>query len=160
MKPSTSFRFVGLRVILHGNCGSLCRHTLRPTEEGTMHQDNMLSREWRDCIDACLRCVQICEECSDDMIGMEQTADMPLMAQCIRLCRECADICAMSARWMSRVSSLAPRLCGLCAEVCEQCADVCERHAPHHALCGPCAEECRRCADMCRRMSGSSAKAA
>ena len=131
-----------------------------------MHQDSRtLTQEWKDCIAACFRCAQTCEECSDDMIGMggrqgEIPLEMPLMERCIRLCRECAEICAMSGRWMSRMSPLAHKLCGLCAEVCDQCAEACEEHAPHHALCGPCAQECRRCAEMCRLMSGATAKAA
>lgn len=126
-----------------------------------MHQDKgTLTQEWKDCIAACARCTQICEECSDDMIGMAHTSDTQLMERCLRLCRDCADICAMAGRWMSRVSPLAQQLCVLCAKVCDQCAEVCEQHAPHHALCGPCAQECRRCAEMCRRMSGAAAKAA
>jgi hypothetical protein len=126
-----------------------------------MHQDKRtLIPEWNDCIAACVRCAQICDECGDDMIGMEHKADMQLMERCIRLCRECADICTMAGRWMSRVSPVAHKLCALCADICDQCAEVCEQHAPHHALCGPCAQECRRCADMCRQMSGATAKAA
>ena len=36
-----------------------------------MHQDSRtLTQEWKDCIAACFRCAQTCEECSDDMIGM------------------------------------------------------------------------------------------
>ena len=126
-----------------------------------MHYDKRtLTQEWKDCIEECARCTQICEECGDDMIGMEHKGDTQLMERCIRLCRECADVCAMAGRWMSRVSPLAQNLCAFCADVCDQCAEVCEQHASHHALCGPCAQECRRCADMCRRMSGASAKAA
>jgi len=126
-----------------------------------MHDNKRtLTQEWKDCIAACFRCAQICEECSDDMIGMEHQHESQLMEQCIRLCRECGDICVLAAQWMSRVSPLAERLCAFCAEVCERCAQVCEQHAPHHALCGPCAEECRRCADMCRRMSKTTARAA
>lgn len=125
-----------------------------------MHaQNRTLTQEWTECIAECFRCAQTCEECGDDMIGMEQKGDAQLMQQCIRLCRECADICTMAGRWMSRLSPMADRLCRWCAEICDACAEECERHAPHHSGCGPCAEECRRCADGCRRMSGA-AKAA
>jgi hypothetical protein len=125
-----------------------------------MHQDKRgLTQQTKDCIAACFACAQICETCSDDMIGMERKGDTQLMERCIRLCRECADICAMAGRWMSRISPLSERLCRLCADICDMCAEACEEHAPHHALCGPCAQECRRCADMCRRMAAG-AKAA
>ena len=118
-----------------------------------MHQENRtLTDNWKQCIDACFSCARLCETCHDDMIGMPSHGDTQLMERCIRLCRECADICAMAARWMSRVSPLADRLCRFCADICDLCAEACEQHAPHHALCGPCAEECRRCADLCRKM--------
>ena len=101
-----------------------------------MHDKNhTLSQETKDCIAECFRCVQICEECSDDMIGMDHSGDSQMMADCIRLCRECADICALAGQWMSRSSSLTNKVCGLCADVCDQCADLCEKHASHHALC-------------------------
>jgi len=126
-----------------------------------MHDQNRtLTQDWKECIAACFRCAQTCEECGDDMIGMEQKGDTQLMERCIRLCRECADVCAMAGRWMSRLSPMADRLCRFCAELCDACAEVCEQHAPHHAACGACAVECRRCADLCRRMSGAGAKAA
>ena len=118
-----------------------------------------MTQEWKECIAECFRCAQTCEECGDDMIGMDHTGDRQLMEQCIRLCRECADISAMAGRWMSRLSPLSDRLCRWCAEISDACAEVCEQHAPHHAACGPCAQECRRCADRCRRMSAN-AKAA
>lgn len=126
-----------------------------------MHADNRtLNKQMRDCIEECFRCAQICEECSDHMIGMEHSDNMQMMAFCIRLCRECADICAMAGQWMSRLSPLAEKLCALCAEVCVQCAEACEQHKAHHTLCGPCAEECRRCAKACRQMTYASSQAA
>ena len=122
------------------------------------HQRHEASRQLKECIAACFACARICNECSDDMIGMDhQHGDMALMERCIRLCRECADICLMAAAWMSRLSSLSDRICRLCAEVCDLCAETCEQHAPHHALCGPCAEQCRRCAEACRDMAGAKA---
>jgi hypothetical protein len=128
-------------------------------QEEKMHQNNQtLTHEWKHCIEVCFRCAEICNECSDGMIGMEHEGDTKLMERCIRLCRECADICTMTAQWMSRVSPLALKLCNFCVEICEECAKACEQHAPEHALCGPCAEECRRCAEICLRMSGATAR--
>ncbi len=114
-----------------------------------------MTSNWTDCIAACVSCMEICNKCSDDMIGMDSHGDGTLMADCTRMCRDCADICAMAAQWMSRHSAAADMICHLCADVCTQCAELCEKHASHHALCGPCAKECRRCADMCRQMSAS-----
>jgi hypothetical protein len=123
-----------------------------------MSQDRLTqTKHYRECIDACFACAQICETCSDDMIGMDHHGDQKLMAQCIRLCRECADICVLAGQWMSLGSAMADRLCGFCADICDTCAKVCEQHAPHHALCGPCATECRRCAGLCRKMAHAAA---
>lgn len=115
---------------------------------------------YQDCIDACFSCAEICNACSDDMIGMEGHGKRDvetLMARCIRLCRDCADICLLSAALMSRNSPYAEQFCGLCAEICDSCAEACEAHAPHHPMCGDCAKECRRCADLCREMEGATA---
>jgi hypothetical protein len=115
-----------------------------------MH-DHMRNQH-QQCIEACLACAEICDYCSNEMIGMDGGAHKELMRQCIRICQDCADICALSARWMSRLSASAELLCDRCAEICDHCAEVCERHAAHHALCGDCAAECRRCAALCRGM--------
>jgi Domain of Unknown Function (DUF326) len=123
-----------------------------------MHQDNRVPTEhMQHCIDACTACAQICDRCADDMIGMDTGAQKELRQLCIRLCRDCADLCALSIRWMSRLSPSAELICRACAEICDRCAEVCEQHAPHHALCGDCGAECRRCAGTCRDMAGAMA---
>jgi hypothetical protein len=127
-------------------------------KEATMHHQYQMTDQMKECIAACWSCAQICNQCGDDMIGMEPHGhSMELMARCIRLCRECADICTLSAQWMSRLSRFSENLCRLCADICDVCAEVCEEHAPHHELCGPCAKECRRCARLCREMAGARA---
>ena len=117
-----------------------------------MQQNNRsLTEKQKQCIAACTSCAQICETCSDDMIGMGRHDDHDLhdlMVRCIRLCRDCADICMLTAQWLSRSSSWSEEICRFCAEVCEQCARTCEQHAPQHPMCGQCAEECRRCAAL------------
>ena len=106
-------------------------------------------------IATCQSCANICNRCSDDMIGMESHDNRELMARCVRLCRDCADVCSLSANWMSRSSILSNKICRVCAEVCTVCAEACEEHAPHHALCGPCAAECRKCVAVCLEMAGA-----
>lgn len=123
-----------------------------------MHQDKrILTEHMQHCIDACATCAQICDRCADDMIGMEGGRQKELQQLCIRLCRDCADFCALSMRWMSRLSPSSELLCRACADICDRCAEVCEQHTPHHALCGDCAAECRRCAGACRDMAGAMA---
>jgi hypothetical protein len=91
------------------------------------------------------------------MIGMDAGTHKELQDLCIRLCQDCADLCALSARWMSRLSPSTELLCRSCADMCDRCAGVCEQHSPHHPLCGECAVECRRCAAACREMAAAMA---
>lgn len=131
--------------------------------EATMHQDHRtMGQSMQQCIESCFACVSICNRCSDEMIGMDADShmdhkDKDIRQVCIRLCQDCADICALSAQWMSRLSSSADMLHQVCADICDHCADVCERHAAHHALCSDCAAACRRCAGLCREMVGAAA---
>ena len=38
-----------------------------------MHDQNRtLTQDWKECIAACFRCAQTCEECGDDMIGWKK----------------------------------------------------------------------------------------
>jgi hypothetical protein len=58
-----------------------------------------LTPQQHKCADACFACAQICDNCSDDMIGMREHGDQKdheIMAKCIRLCRECAEICLVT----------------------------------------------------------------
>ena len=79
-----------------------------------MQQNNRsLTEKQKQCIAACTSCAQICETCSDDMIGMGRHDDHDLhdlMVRCIRLCRDCADICMLTAQWLSRSSAIAATL--------------------------------------------------
>jgi Domain of Unknown Function (DUF326) len=121
------------------------------------HHDQTLNAHMQHCLDACAACAQLCDRCADDMIGMEGGSHKELQDLCIRLCFDCADLCALSARWMSRLSPSSELLCRTCAEICDRCASVCEQHSPHHPLCGDCAIECRRCAAACRDMAAAMA---
>jgi hypothetical protein len=121
------------------------------------HHDQTPDPRMQHCLEACAACAQICDRCADDMIGMEAGRHKELQDLCIRLCVDCADLCALSSRWMSRLSPSTELLCRACAEICDRCASICEQHSPHHPLCGSCAVECRRCAAACRDMAAAMA---
>lgn len=107
-----------------------------------------LSREMRDCIDACQSCHEVCLETINYCLTMGGKHAAP---DHIRTLLDCAQICETSADFMVRRSELHPYTCSACAAVCEQCAISCD------ALGGPemkrCADECRRTADRCRVMA-------
>lgn len=102
------------------------------------------------CIDACYSCSRTCTSCADACLSEENVAEM---RKCIRLDLDCADICATTARVLTRQTEYdAPSSKAqleACREICSTCADECEKHADHHDHCRMCAEECRRCAEAC-----------
>ena len=54
--------------------------------------------EYKNCIDACLRCAAICNHCAS---SCTQEEDVKMMARCIQLDMECAAICYAAAQLMS-----------------------------------------------------------
>lgn len=112
----------------------------------------MSHHEHKSCIEACVRCAQVCEHCAAGCLSEDDVASM---AECIRLDRDCAEACWGAAAFMSRGSQFAPELCRLCAEICEACGAECAKHAVDH--CQDCSTECRKCAEECRSMAGAAA---
>jgi len=101
-------------------------------------------------IEAAADCAQSCATDTDADLSEPHLAEMVI---CIRLCQDCADICAATARVLSRPavwdSEVVRPLLEACATICKSCGDECERHAPHHAHCRVCVEACRRCQHAC-----------
>ena len=99
-------------------------------------------------LDALNACIAACEHCATACLHED---NMKMMARCVLLDRDCADICARTARFVSRGSEHAAHLLQECAEICKACADECERHGAHSQHCRECAEACRRCEQACRQ---------
>ena len=101
-------------------------------------------------IDACLDCLQTCTSCANACLGEDDVAEM---AECIALDQNCADLCATTARVLSRPvdadSRLVHPLLQACVRACSSCAEECARHAKHHQHCAICAQACRACLAAC-----------
>jgi uncharacterized membrane protein len=101
-------------------------------------------------IDACLNCLQTCVSCADADLGEEDVEDL---RTCIALDQNCADVCAATARILSRPAHwdqlVVHRLLQACSRVCAQCAEECARHADHHRHCAICERTCRACVRAC-----------
>jgi hypothetical protein len=110
-------------------------------------KQKMKYENYKKCIDACLACAALCNNCASSCLKEE---DVKMMASCIQLDMECAALCYASAQLMSLGSTNAMELCKLCAEACEACADECSKHNNEH--CKVCAAACRKCADACKNM--------
>ena len=102
---------------------------------------------YKKCIDACLACATLCNNCASSCLKEE---DVKMMASCIQLDMECAALCYASAQLMSLGSAKAMALCKICAEACEACASECGKHDNEH--CKACAAACRKCAEACKNM--------
>lgn len=100
---------------------------------------------YKDCIDACLQCAILCQQCAAEDLKEEHD-----MRDCIQLNMECAVICFAAAQLMSLKSAQALALCKLCAEICRKCAGECGKYAYQHCL--KCAEACHRCSELCSAM--------
>ena len=111
---------------------------------------SMIYNHFKSCIDACLECVAICNQCAVACLNEKDTEHLK---RCIELDLDCATVCRSTVELMSRSSSFADSYCRLCADVCAACAEECERHAAMHDHCRLCAEACRRCADACMAMA-------
>ena len=104
-------------------------------------------------IDACLNCVQACSACADADLS---EADVNDMRRCIALDQTCADVCATTARTLSRPANwdrvVAHHLLRACVRACIECAEECAHHADHHRHCAICERACRACVRACNAL--------
>jgi hypothetical protein len=109
-------------------------------------------------IEACLDCEQTCTSCASACLAED---DLAAMGECIALDQSCADLCATTARVLSRPVHadhlLLHPLLQACVRACASCAEECARHADHHRHCAVCAEVCRACVEACTILLGAEA---
>jgi hypothetical protein len=104
-------------------------------------------------IEAIIECSNTCTQCADACLS---ESDVTPMAKCIRLDLDCADVCATTARVLSRQTEYDANVTRAqleaCVAACKSCGDECEGHGEHMAHCRICAESCRRCEQACREL--------
>ncbi|WP_249998628.1 four-helix bundle copper-binding protein [Actinoplanes sp. M2I2] len=104
-------------------------------------------------IDALNACAEACTACADACLSEDSVADL---TKCIRTNLDCADICATTARVLSRHTgydaNVSRSLLEACVTVCKACGDECARHLGMHEHCRICAEACRSCEQACREL--------
>jgi hypothetical protein len=102
-------------------------------------------------IDSLAACSQACTACADACLSEEMVADL---RKCIRTDLDCADICATTARVLSRHTgydaTITRAQLQACIAACRACGDECAGHAEMHEHCKVCAEACRACEEACR----------
>ena len=102
------------------------------------------------CIEACVSCELACNACADACL---LEPDIDKLRRCIRLDLDCLDICATTARLLSRRQTVDKHLHAqleACARVCASCGEECRRHATSHEHCRVCSDACRSCERQCR----------
>lgn len=106
-----------------------------------------------DAVLALVDCAQACTACADACLSEENVAEL---RKCVRTNLDCADICAATARVLSRHTGYDANITRAqlqaCVQACSSCADECGRHAGMHEHCRVCAERCRTCEQVCRNL--------
>ncbi|GGK28324.1 hypothetical protein GCM10008955_22600 [Deinococcus malanensis] len=111
-----------------------------------------------ECIAACMECAQACGACADACLG--EPEHLAHLLRCIRMNLDCADICAATARILSRLTAPDQNLLRTqlqaCVAACKACGDECQRHASemHMQHCALCAESCQQCEAACAALLG------
>lgn len=104
-------------------------------------------------VEAVLACSQTCIACADACLS---EPDVAAMVKCIRIDLDCADICATTARVLSRHTAydadLTRAQLQTCITACRVCGDECASHADMHTHCKVCAQACRDCEAACQAL--------
>lgn len=98
---------------------------------------------------AAMECVLACAACADS--DLARGGDE--MHDCIRACIDCADLCATTAKILSRPTpggDAWAKVVAACAAMCAECASVCGQH--DHVCCQQCAAACRECEKACQQL--------
>ncbi len=107
-------------------------------------------------IDTLIACSQACTACADACLSEDMVAEL---TRCIRTDLDCADICATTARVLSRHTgydaNISRTLLEACATACQACGDECAQHAEMHNHCRICADACRTCEQACTEVLDS-----
>ncbi|WP_341359159.1 four-helix bundle copper-binding protein [Georgenia sp. M64] len=104
-------------------------------------------------VDALVACSQACTACADACLSEDMVAEL---RTCIRTNLDCADICATTARVLSRHTGYDANITRTqlqaCAQACRSCEDQCNLHADMHEHCKVCADACRTCEQACTEL--------
>ena len=104
-------------------------------------------------VDALVACSQACTACADACLSEDMVAEL---RTCIRTNLDCADICATTARVLSRHTGYDANITRAqlqaCAQACRSCEDECNLHADMHEHCKLCTDACRTCEQACTEL--------
>lgn len=106
-------------------------------------------------------CSEICISCADACLG--EADQVERLRRCITANLDCADICATTARVLTRQTEIPGDLLHAqlhaCVVACQICADECETHSEMHDHFRICAETCRHSQERCNFLLGAMSSA-
>ena len=122
-----------------------------------VHRNNPPPGSYSDrlgsCIEACTACAQACTSCIDACLSNNMVSQL---RGCIRADLDCADICATTARVLSRQASVDASLTRALLLVCiTACRSGQIRHYTHlnvHDRCRICSDASRTAEEACREL--------
>jgi hypothetical protein len=120
------------------------------SEAGDEPVTHEMSKELRECDEACGHCEAACNEAFHHCIT-QAAAGRTEHAKLAQLLIDCAGFCTLSATMISRHSSLMKESCRACGEACRRCAEQCGS-APTDEIMKNCVAACKRCEESCRKM--------
>ena len=100
--------------------------------------------EINDCLEACLRCMIVCQDCGLTYLQAG-------MRECAQLCLDCAEVCDLCSTLIARNADCTPDICALCEDICNDCARQCREQSIPDESCKVCAIACEACAEECAR---------
>lgn len=107
----------------------------------------------RECIEATQECAHAATACADACLDEEMVAEL---IGCVRVLLNAADVCAVTARVLSRATrpdrTLTSALLSSCWVACRRAREVCEEFLPIHHHCQVCARACRAAERSCRAL--------
>ena len=111
---------------------------------------------YAETLQALATCFETCTACADACLG--EPDHLEHLRRCIRLNLDCADVCAVTARLLTRQTETPNELVHAqlhaCIVACSACGEECEQHAELHDHCQICADACRHCLRRCNFLLG------
>lgn len=105
------------------------------------------------CIQACTDAAQACTTCADACLAEDAVAQLRTS---IRLAQDTADMCATTARFLSRLTetdgNLLKTILMACRDFATTFAMEAEQHTDRYEHCSLAAQACRRCEEACQRL--------
>jgi hypothetical protein len=118
-----------------------------------MKQDERMTAEVQNGINACMECHTVCEETFNYSL---QRGGKYVDTRLLCTIMDCSDMTRMCADMCMRKSTMSAEMSAMCARICDMCRDMCMR-MPDDQQMARCAEACLKCAEACRMMAGARA---